>query len=384
MRTAKSIAVFDLETSGFNDSVDRIVEISIVLLDPATLEVIDEFDTLVNPQRDFTQSSHIHGITASMVSAAPSFEDIAPRVAELLSGSILVAHNLSFDVRFLKAAFMRIGMEPDFGKGIDTLALTRMNLGQSCQTLGIALEDAHRALADARACASLLVTLSKASSVLVGQPAEFTGPAQQGSFRTLRREQVGASSSLKLQIPPIRFGLPAHEDAELTYLLVLDGYLSDGALTAEEKESLGRLVEVLALAEKVQILHEKYFANALAAASEDGEISPLEREYLGWLAESLNLDIASLELPAREVSNLGDFAFGLRICFTGTTAEQEKELYSLAMARGHVPVESLTKKGCDVLVCVDTSTMSSKAKNARKFGLLIVSIEQFLNDLGEA
>jgi len=178
--------------------------------------------------------------------------------------------------------------------------------------------------------------------------------------------------------------LAGERDAELTYLLVLDGYLSDGALTTEEKESLGRLSEVLAMAEKVKTLHARYFANALAAASDDGEISPLEREYLSWLAESLNLDFTSLELPEREVTNLGDFEFGLRICFTGTTAEQEKDLYSVAMAKGHVPVESLTKKGCDVLVCVDTSTMSSKAKNARKFGLLIISIEQFLNDLGEA
>lgn len=382
MSSVKSLAVFDVETTGLNPSVDRLVEIGIVLLDPATLEVIDEFDSLINPQRDLTGSTKFHGISASMVSAAPTFGDISSRVSDLLSGSIVVAHNLPFDVSFLKSEFSRLGVSPDFGQGIDTLKLTRMNLGSSCIALGIELDDAHRALSDARACADLLVALTRSSNVLSGHPADFGQIPQEGSFRTLRREQVNEGHSRQLRIPPIRFCLPAQDDADLTYLLILDKYLSDGALTAEEIENLHRLAEVLDISAAVPELHARYFENALRAAAEDGDISEVEKSYLDWLSSSLGIEMSNVHLPSREVLSLRDFDSGLRVCFTGTTADQERDLYALLMTRGHVPVESVTKKGCDVLVCVDTSTMSGKAKKARDYGIITISVNQFVADLG--
>ena len=385
--SVQSIAVFDLETtSKFPTSDTRIVEIAIVLLDPATLEVIHEFDSLVNPQRDFTEASMIHHISASMVSAAPAFSDIAGRVAQLLSGSILVAHNLrGFDQRILGFEFERLGAWPNFGKGIDTFSLSKQKLETICGVLGIDLVGAHSALGDARSTAEVLRHFAKVRpEVLTGEAASIELPIRTETFRTLRREQVGQGVARPLRIPPIRFGLPATEDSQLTYLHVLDDFLSDGALTEFESDSLRRLASVLALETEVEGLHRKYFENACAAATEDGDINALERDYLDWIAQSLDIDIASIELPSRRVLDLKNQESGLRICFTGTSAEQEKELYALAAAFGHVPVESVTKKGCDVLVCVDTSTMSGKAKKARDFDIVIVSVEQFQLDLGHS
>ena len=63
------IVVFDTETTGLG-RCDRVVEIAAITMDPRTGEIIDKFETLINPERDIGPTS-IHGITASMVETAP-------------------------------------------------------------------------------------------------------------------------------------------------------------------------------------------------------------------------------------------------------------------------------------------------------------------------
>ena len=67
--------VIDCETTGLGKH-DRIVEIAMITLDPQTWELIDEYGTLMNPERDVSGTG-IHGITASMVEAAPTFPEVA-------------------------------------------------------------------------------------------------------------------------------------------------------------------------------------------------------------------------------------------------------------------------------------------------------------------
>lgn len=94
-----SPVVVDLETTGFRPS-DRVVEIAAVRLHPETGEIVDEYDTLVQPGRDVGHTS-IHGITPSMLELAPTFDEILGDLARRLHGQILAAHNLPFDRRFL-------------------------------------------------------------------------------------------------------------------------------------------------------------------------------------------------------------------------------------------------------------------------------------------
>ena len=63
------LTVIDCETTGLGRH-DRIVEIAVVTLDPQTWEPTDEYDTLINPERDVGPVG-VHGITATMVEAAP-------------------------------------------------------------------------------------------------------------------------------------------------------------------------------------------------------------------------------------------------------------------------------------------------------------------------
>ena len=84
------VVAVDCETTGFG-RYDRILEIAVVEVDIATGRVIDEFETLVNPVRDVGPVD-VHGVTASMVSAAPTFDEVAVALARRLGGGTLVAH----------------------------------------------------------------------------------------------------------------------------------------------------------------------------------------------------------------------------------------------------------------------------------------------------
>ncbi len=84
--------VLDVETTGLG-SADRIVEIA--TLDPDTLQIVEEYDTLVNPLRDIPSDvSAIHGLTASDLEAAPTFSEIAPAIATRIDGAVLIARRV--------------------------------------------------------------------------------------------------------------------------------------------------------------------------------------------------------------------------------------------------------------------------------------------------
>ena len=86
-----------------------------------------------------------------MVELAPSFEEVAGSLAQRVSGNVLVAHNLSFDVRMLRNEYDRLDVPLDDGSGVCTLAATHEKLHLACARHGISISHQHRALADARA-----------------------------------------------------------------------------------------------------------------------------------------------------------------------------------------------------------------------------------------
>ncbi|WP_412542562.1 3'-5' exonuclease [Longispora sp. K20-0274] len=157
-------AVLDVETTGlFPGRDDRITEIAIVHVGPGG-QVVDEWDSLVNPERDLG-TGQAHGIRASDVQFAPTFRDLAPRIAELLAGRVFVAHNLPFDRSFVLAEFDRLGIRLPFEEapGLCTMELAdrflttpSRSLAGCCAAAGVLLTDQHRALDHARAAAGLL------------------------------------------------------------------------------------------------------------------------------------------------------------------------------------------------------------------------------------
>jgi len=148
-------AVLDVETTGLiAERTDRVAEVAIVHLNGA-LEVTDEWSSLVNPNRDLGPT-HIHGITGAMAKDAPPFSEVADDIVHRLAGHVLVAHNASFDIRFLEAEFERLDLAVPPLATVDTYGLTGRSLADSCRAYGVAHINAHAALGDARATADLL------------------------------------------------------------------------------------------------------------------------------------------------------------------------------------------------------------------------------------
>ncbi len=157
-------AIVDLETTGGMAGRDRVIEVAIVLSDGQ--HVLESWSQLVDP--GFRIPSWIVGLTGiddRMVASAPSFHQVAEQVAERLQGALFVAHNLSFDWRFLVAEMREAGhpLLPTTPR-LCTVKMGRAllpghpsySLGKICESLGIRIEGRHRALGDALATAELL------------------------------------------------------------------------------------------------------------------------------------------------------------------------------------------------------------------------------------
>ncbi len=161
--------VVDLETSGGSTLAGAgITEIGAVKVCGG--KVIGEFQSLVNPGTPIPDYiTDLTGISFAMLQGSPSIESILPTFFEFLGSprtNILVAHNASFDIGFLRAAASQhIYKWPRF-KVFDTVALARAILSKDdvpdCKLstlstfFGAATSPNHRALDDARATVDVL------------------------------------------------------------------------------------------------------------------------------------------------------------------------------------------------------------------------------------
>ncbi len=166
-----SYVIFDLETTGLSSHYDSIIEIGAVKMENGM--VVDQFQTLVNPQRRIDKYiSKITNITDEMLISAPTINAIMPRILSFFGDSILVAHNGMFDVGFINAALARMGKNELTNPIIDTLDLAhcifpdlkRYSLGYVCRYVNVEYNEevAHRADYDARVLGDVFeIMLSK-------------------------------------------------------------------------------------------------------------------------------------------------------------------------------------------------------------------------------
>ncbi|WP_236653712.1 3'-5' exonuclease [Streptacidiphilus melanogenes] len=161
---ARGFAVVDVEASGRSPWRHRVVEVGVVLLDYPLLRVEAEFTTLVDPVGPVGPTA-VHRIAQEHVVGAPVFREIAPHLAELLCGRVLVGHHVACDLGFLAREFARIGVAVPDVPTLCTMALAERVLGAqlagrsllACTAaFGLPDFDAHTALGDARATARLL------------------------------------------------------------------------------------------------------------------------------------------------------------------------------------------------------------------------------------
>ena len=158
-------AIVDIETTGGYAAANGIIELSIQIFDGTT--IIEEFETLVNPGQHIPKYIQAFtGITNEMVENAPYFEEVAEKVFTILQGNIFIAHNVNFDYSFIKNHLAFFGYTLNTKK-LCTVRLSRQifpgfpsySLGNLCQSLGIELNNRHRAGGDALATVTLFKLL---------------------------------------------------------------------------------------------------------------------------------------------------------------------------------------------------------------------------------
>ncbi len=375
-----NFAVIDCETTGFGNA-DRIIEIAIVLLDSKTLETIDEFDTLINPLRDVGKTD-IHGITATMLSAAPTMNEVIGRIAEKLDKAVLVAHSLPFDSRMFANECDRLSVQFSAGIGVCTLKLTGEKLISAATRRNIPLITHHRALADARATAEIFRMEYNHNHAI--KPARLIAAGFASTVRTLRRDASNVSSVTPLNRLLSRACFPSSNDACIDYFDALDWVLDDATISPQEQIILDSVISDLDLSKtQVHDMHEAYLRSIIVAAERDGVITVFEKNLISQFASALGL--ADFEIPdITTLPSVGLLKKGFRVCFTGAGQDvngdsmSRADLEVLAASFGLQPVNGVTRSKCDLLVAADPSSSSGKAKKAREYEIPIISVSDFL------
>ena len=155
--------VFDIETTGFSPVNNRIIEIGAVKVSGG--EIVDRYSTFVNPDVPIPfEIQKLTGINDNMVIDSPMIEEILPQFLEFCGDAVLVAHNANFDMSFIKENALRQGIKRKFTY-VDTVGIARVllphqakhTLDAVAKTLGVSLENHHRAVDDAEATAEIFV-----------------------------------------------------------------------------------------------------------------------------------------------------------------------------------------------------------------------------------
>jgi DNA polymerase III subunit epsilon len=162
-----AFACVDLETTGGAPPDSRITEIGAVKYRGG--ERLATFHTLVDPGVPIPRFiTHLTGIDELLVREAPSIESVLPSLVEFLRGTVFVAHNASFDFRFLNHDLDRLGYERIEGPPVCTARLARrvlaadvpnVRLDTVAQFFRTGVQPCHRALEDAEACAEVFHAL---------------------------------------------------------------------------------------------------------------------------------------------------------------------------------------------------------------------------------
>jgi DNA polymerase-3 subunit epsilon len=160
--------VIDTETTGLDpEGGDEIIAIGAVRIVNGRILKRETFDVLINPRRPISRASQaIHGISPAMVRTMPRIEDVLPKLARFVADSVIVGHNIAFDMKFFEAQVKRTGIR--FSNPVlDTLMLEHVahpniedkRLEAIAERFGITVSGRHTALGDAMATAEVFLAL---------------------------------------------------------------------------------------------------------------------------------------------------------------------------------------------------------------------------------
>ena len=163
----EKVAIIDFETTGLSpDMGDRATEVAVVIVENG--EIVDSYQSLMNAGvRIPAFIEALTGISGAMIRKAPAAADVMSALAEFVGDIPLVAHNASFDSKFLDAEWLRIKRQRRQEFVCSMLLARRIypqapnhKLGSLVSHLGLpSAVRHHRALADAEMTAHLWVKM---------------------------------------------------------------------------------------------------------------------------------------------------------------------------------------------------------------------------------
>jgi len=379
----RGFAVVDVETTGlFPYRADRVVEIAVVHADT---------------------TGTITGRWHSMVGAPeyPSFEQIAPRLVELLSGRVLVCHNAQFATSFLMSELERMAYRPRRGmEAVCTMQLARIllpgagrSLADCCAAFDIEVASGHGALPQAVATAQLLAAYIQSDPGLpawqmaLDRAADTPwAPLASTEFEWVPRPP-GTATATPGFLERMAARLPDYSgpDGHLDYLALLDLCLRNDQLEPELRV-LMQIAEMTGISGTVCAeLNDAYVDDLARVARLAGDVGARERgellgvaAMLGVAAERVTAVIDppspaeraephAASWPEPAPLNRGDI-----VVLSGDLARSRSDWKRELCARGFTVASAITMR-TRLLVVANPSTITPKAGKARDYGIPMVS-----------
>lgn len=166
--TILNFVALDIETTGLDSSRDEIIQIAAIRF--VNGEQTEIFNKFIKPRKDVPKYiQHLTHISSADLLSAPPIGLVLPDLVKFIGDSIIVGHNVAFDLGFIDENLIRTGKFPLANKRWDTAEIGRIylpftndhKLSTLVREFDIMLENAHRADADAIATGELLVKLTE-------------------------------------------------------------------------------------------------------------------------------------------------------------------------------------------------------------------------------
>lgn len=287
------VAIIDFETTGLTAGFDRVVEVSVVRVDPGRQPRL-AFDTLVNPRRPMA-ATEVHGISDADVENAPVFAEIAGDVVAATAGCVVAAYNVYFDMQFLEFELGNVGvsqlpphfclmyMRPMLGIG------SRCKLQEACTSQGIERTASHIAAADAMASGELLLKYQAEMDAKGVRTYDDLARLKKYKFmESFRFALLPSASSFGLtegktavSRASLAGGIPKTQTPAAGYWDLLKSVLVDLEVTDEELRAIKAEQEAGGLSEaEIRVLHARAFASAISIFAADQRIDPSEQDRL--------------------------------------------------------------------------------------------------------
>lgn len=323
----KNFVVFDIETTGFSPRTDEITEIGAVKISNGV--IVDRFSQLINPLRSIPyEVQELTGITPELVSDKPTIDTVIVEFNEFCKDCVLVAHNASFDTRFIRRDMEKHDIKFVYSV-VDTLYLARAlvtdikryNLTALSKKFGVSLVNAHRAVNDAEATALVFIKLmelafntdEKAMSDLnVLSPLINPAILFESSVSILVKNEIGLKNLYKLV-----------SDSHLKYVNKLAKVPKSLLIKYREGLLIGSGNSKSELFEAVLNLEKEERIKEIASFYDYIELQPIE-DNLYLIQKGIIKNITELEEIYKYIYNLATELNKL-VCATGDVYYLDKE-----------------------------------------------------------